>query len=362
MKHRAIIVFGVVVSIVLLVFALRDVSVPELLEHLDDANLWWLLAATAVATFTFVLRAIRWRILLLPAVGVLPFGSRFATVCIGFMANNVIGARVGEFARAYSLTRVESVGLAPVLASLVVERLLDGVATVALLLPAYFALGPEELASAGPLVEILTAFVAIVGVGILVAAAMVVFPRQVLVIVRWMSSRLPEAFAEKLVGIVEAFILGLGVLRRGWILLVALGWTAIVWLTNAFSFYLGFLAFEIERPGMVGAMLLQSIISLFVALPSTPGFFGPFEFGARVGLELYSVEPARIISFAASYHLATFLPVTLLGIWYMRKLGLSRSEISGGDQDVKEELREELHDEVASELGDAGEPPPAAVE
>ena len=83
------------------------------------------MAATVVATLTFHLRAIRWRILLLPVCGTLPFGSRYAAVCIGFMANNVLPARLGEFARAYSLSRIEPVPVSGAFASLVVERLLD---------------------------------------------------------------------------------------------------------------------------------------------------------------------------------------------------------------------------------------------
>ena len=327
MKQRMMIGFGIVVSIVLLGFALRDVSASELLEHLGHANLWWLLAATAAATVTFALRAIRWRVLLLPVSTDVSFRSRWATICIGFMANNVIGARVGEFARAAALSRVEPVGVSPILASLVVERLLDGIVTVGLLLPAYFVIGPERLAAAGPLADVLTGFVVIVGAGIVVAAAMVWFPGPLLSLVERFSKRLPEKLAGRIVAILESFIDGLGILRRGRILVAAFAWSLIVWVWNAFSFYLGFLSFGIVEPGMTGAMLLQSIISLFVALPSTPGFFGPFEFGARVGLELYGVEPSRIISFAASYHIATFIPVTILGIWYMRVLGLTRDEI-----------------------------------
>lgn len=327
MKQKVVIGLGVVVSIVLLGFALRDVSVPELLEHLGHANMWWLLAATVAATGTFALRAIRWRILLLPVSSEISFRSRWATICVGFMANNVIGARVGEFARAASLSRVEPVGLSPILASLVVERLLDGIVTVGLLLPAYFVLGPEQLAEAGPLVDILTGFVVIVGAGIVVAAAMVWFPGPLLSLVERFSRRLPEALAARIIGILESFIDGLGILRRGRILVAAFMWSIVVWAWNAFSFYLGFLSFDIIEPGFTGAMLLQSIISLFVAIPSTPGFFGPFEFGARVGLDLYGVEPSRIISFAATYHIATFIPVTILGIWYMRVLGISRAEI-----------------------------------
>ncbi|MDH3734075.1 MAG: flippase-like domain-containing protein [Gemmatimonadota bacterium] len=328
MRQRALIIFGVAVSLALLAYTLRDVSVAELLEHLGHANLWLLLAATAAATLTFALRAIRWRILLLPVAGELSFRSRFATVCIGFMANNVVGARVGEFARGYSLTRIEPVGLSPVIASLVVERLLDGIVTVGLLIPAYLVIGPERLASAGPLVEILTGFLIIVGIGIVVASAMVWLPGRLLALADKLTTRLPEKFTERLIGVLESFIDGLGVLRKWRILVAAFLWSVVVWVWNAFSFYLGLLAFDIVEPGFTGSMLLQSIISLFVAIPSTPGFFGPFEFGARVCLELYGIDPSLIVSFAASYHILTFLPVTLIGIWYMRALGIKRSDIT----------------------------------
>jgi len=321
------VVFGIALSIVLLFYALRDVSAKELFRHLGDANLWWLLAATVVATGTFLLRAIRWRYLLRPGVGDVPFRSRFETVCIGFMANNVIGLRIGEFARAYTLTRVERVGLSPVLASLILERLLDGIATVALLIPAYFALGGERLAQAGPLEEILTGFVAFVIVGLVGVGLLVRFPAGCLRLAEGLSKRLPARVERRIVGLVRSFIEGLGALRQGHVLAIAFAWSIVIWGWNAFSFYLGFLAFDIQGPGFTGAMLLQSMISLFVAVPSSPGFFGPFEFGARIGLGLYGIAPSKIISYAAGYHILTFIPVTVLGIWYMRRLGISREEI-----------------------------------
>ena len=325
MKRRGMVAFGIVLSVVLLLYALRDVSADELFHHLGEANLWWLLAATAVATVTFFLRAIRWKFLLRPAVGDVPLSSRFETTCIGFMANNLLPARIGEFARAYSLSRIEPVGISPILASL--ERLLDGIVTVGLLIPAYFALGGERLAEAGPLQEILTGFVVLVIVGLVGVAMMVRFPTGCLRIAETLCQKLPKRVARRVVTLVRSFIEGLGALRHGHVLAAAFAWSVILWVWNAFSFYLGFLAFDIEGPGFTGAMLLQSMISLFVAVPSSPGFFGPFEFGARIGLDLYGIAPAKIISYAAGYHILTFIPVTVLGIWYMRKLGISRHEI-----------------------------------
>ena len=339
MKHRITIGIGIVLSILLLFYALRDVSAAELMEHMGDANVWWLLAATGVATFSFVLRAIRWRVLLLPAAGEIPYSSRFATVCIGFMANNLLPARLGEFARAYSLSRIEPVGVSATLASLVVERLLDALVLMTFIIPAYL-LGVADVTGPGPLRQVFILLIILVSLGLVTAGAMVRIPAPILRFVEKWSHRLaPERLADRLTGLVAAFISGLGALRHGHVFLRALFWSVIVWANNALSFYLGFLAFGMDRPGIPGAMLTQTVIGFAVAIPSTPGFFGPFEAAARVTLELYDMTPALIISFAAGYHIMTFIPVTLLGIWYMRKLGISRAEIGHSEELVEEAVQ-----------------------
>ncbi|MCG8467937.1 MAG: flippase-like domain-containing protein, partial [Gemmatimonadetes bacterium] len=318
---------GIIVSIALLFYALRDVSVAELLEHLRAANLWYLPAATTVATLTFHFRAIRWRALLLPTGEEPPFSSRYAAVSIGFMVNNVIGGRVGEFARAYALSRIEPIGVSAALASLVVERLLDALVLLALLIPAIL-LGAGDVAVSDAVRQIFHVLAVLVSVGLVTLGVLVRFPKRPLRFAEhWLHKLGPDRLADRVTGILEAFVGGLGALRHGHVFARALAWSVVVWGFNGFSFYLGFLAFDIVEPGIPGALLLQTIVGAAVALPSTPGFFGPFEFGARLALELYSTEPSLIISFAASYHISTFMPITLIGIWYMRRLGFSRGEL-----------------------------------
>jgi len=326
-KQRVTIAIGVVLSIVFLIFALRDVSATELLEHLSDANPWLLLAATVVATLTFSIRAIRWRVLLSPTGKQFSFSSRYAAVCIGFMMNNVLPARVGEFARAYSLSRIEPVGVSAVLASLVVERLLDATVLLAFLVPAIL-LGAGGVSDSETVRKLFTILVVGVSLGMVTLGIVVRFPNRFLRFAeRWSHKLGPEKLADKITGILGSFVDGLGALRHGHVFARALLWSVAVWGWNGLSFYLGFLAFDIQGPGIPGALLLQTVIGAAVAIPSTPGFFGPFEFAARVSLELYGIEPSRIISFAAGYHILTFVPITLLGIWYMRRLGLSREEL-----------------------------------
>ena len=272
----------------------------------------------------------------MPAVGVLPFNSRWVAVNIGFMTNNLLPARIGEFARAYSLSRIEPVTVSAALASLVVERLFDSVIMLGLLLPAYVALGPDELDQIGPLRALVVSVIALVAVGVVVLGVTVRSPERVLGFADAISNRLPASFtplAHRLSGMLESFIDGLGALRHGHVMARVFAWSMAVWLWNAFSFYLGFLAFDIVEPGFTGAMFVQGVIGPFVALPSSPGFFGPFEAAARMSLEVYAIEPSKIVSFAVSYHILTFIPVTVLGIWYMRKLGIRRAELSGGAAD-----------------------------
>ncbi|MDE2661614.1 MAG: lysylphosphatidylglycerol synthase transmembrane domain-containing protein [Gemmatimonadota bacterium] len=327
MRGRLTVLVGALVSVALLVWALRGVSAAELLRHLGEANVWLLIAATVVATLTFNLRAIRWEILLRASNGSLPFGSRYAAVCIGFMANNVLPGRLGEFVRAYSLSRITPVPLSAALASLVVERLLDAIVLMVFLVPAFFIVGVDEAAS-GTLRDLFTLGVVLVSASLLALALLVRSPDRFLrLAARWSRRVAPDRVANRIMDVLSAFVDGLGALRHAHVFARAMLWSFAVWAWNAASFYLGFLAFGIVGPGFLGALVLQTTISFAVAIPSTPGFFGPFEAAARVALELHQIEPARIISFAAGYHILTFLPITVLGIWYMRRLGISRREL-----------------------------------
>ncbi|WP_419161251.1 lysylphosphatidylglycerol synthase transmembrane domain-containing protein [Candidatus Palauibacter sp.] len=330
MRSRITVLIGALISVAFLFYALRDVSARELLRHLGEADPWLLIAATVVATLTFHLRAIRWRTLLRTSAGSLPFGSRYAAVCIGFMANNLLPSRLGEFARAYSLSRIEPVPLSSALASLVVERLLDGVVLMVLLVPAFF-LGGVDQAAPGTLRDLFTVAVILVSLSLVTFGLLVRFPGRFLSLAaKWLHRLGPDRVADRVTGILAAFVDGLGALRHAHVFARAMLWSFAVWGWNALSFYLGFLAFDIHGPGFEGALVLQTTIGFAVAIPSTPGFFGPFETAARVALELHQIEPARIISFAAGYHILTFIPITVLGIWYMRRLGISRKEFGRG--------------------------------
>ena len=322
-----------------LVYALRGVSFTEIASELSTADWRWLVAMTVAALFTFHLRAMRWNVLLAPSCGSVPFSSRFAAVCIGFMVNNVLPARLGEVARAASLARIEGVGVGRPLASLVLERLLDAVILMGLLMPAVIVQGGGEF-----LGDTMQAIIGVMAVGApaaLIALAMIARWREpCIVIARRILERfkMPRAAAQADRAL-RPFMEGLGALTSAHQFFRALVWSAVVWLWNGVSFYLGFLAFGVIGPGFPGALLVQTASGVAVAAPSTPGFFGVFEAAVRLALEVYRVEPATIISYAVGYHILNYIPITILGICYMKKLGIRRDDFRGLPDDSSLEGR-----------------------
>lgn len=334
--HRGKALAGLVVTVVLLWWALRDVSFARVLDHVMAADPGWLAAMVVTATLVFLPRTWRWRVLLAPVAATTSFRSRFGAVCIGFMTNNLLPARLGEFARAFSLSRVEPVGMSAAFGSLVVERIFDGVVLAAFLGIAVAA--PGSPLAGGDNESIRRIAVAsstiFLGAGVFLWV-MARFPRKVLTAFEHTAGRiLTPDLTDRGVEILAAFIDGLGALHKIPVFLRTLAWTFVVWLVAAVSVWCGFLAFGIESPGFMGAIFLQSIIGFAVAIPSSPGFFGPFEAACRFGLTFYGVEASRIVGFAVGYHVLTFIPITLLGLWYARRLGIRWAELERSEQIV----------------------------
>ena len=95
---------------------------------------------------------------------------------------------------------------------------------------------------------------------------------------------------------------------------------------NATAFWIGFKALGISIPP-TGALFVQGVIVIGVAAPSFPGFFGPFELAATVALTQYGYDKSQAVAWAVGYHILTFIPITLIGLWYAGRAGLSFGEL-----------------------------------
>ncbi len=96
------------------------------------------------------------------------------------------------------------------------------------------------------------------------------------------------------------------------------------------------LAFNIRAPGYLGAVFLQAVNAFVVSVPSSPGFFGPYEASVRLALSPFGVSATEAASFAIAFHIGAFMPVTVLGLFYLGRLGLSWGEVAHSEEIVEE--------------------------
>jgi uncharacterized protein (TIRG00374 family) len=327
---RGKVAIGAFLTVLLLAWTLRDVDPAALWQQLRDANVGLLMLSALVATLIFPLRAARWVVLLEPIAPQLRFMDAWRAVAIGMMVNNVLPARAGEVARAYAISReTKAVPFTSALASIALDRVFDAIVLFALMFGAMVAPGfPAGATIAG---RPATALIGTWGV----AALLVVLGGAVLVafrpeIARAIATGVVRAtvprWEPRVVTFVEHATDGLAVLRSPSRFVRVVVWTVLHWLCNALAFWIAFKAVGITAP-FSGALFLQGLIAIGVAIPSSPGFFGPFEAFAKTGLQIYSVPVTLAVTWAVGFHLLTFIPITAMGAFYFSRLGLSLREL-----------------------------------
>jgi uncharacterized protein (TIRG00374 family) len=235
---------------------------------------------------------------------------------------------LGEVVRAAAVGRLGGPRLPAAVASIAVERVFDSLAVVGLFAVVLAGPGvPVDMTIGGRPAADFVRLIGILGIGALIVAATAGFfpaaaERVLRAIVPW------KGVADKLAGPLHSFAHGLAVLhepRR--IVMIVLGSVAL-WTVNAWSFGLAMQAFGL--PGDLGsAIIIQTCVVFAVALPSTPGFIGVFEGGFTAAGLLLGLPQAAILATAATYHILTYIPITLLGAWSLTRTGLKLGELRG---------------------------------
>ncbi len=337
MKKDWRVALGFGITALLLWWVLRDVALNELWAEVKGANFLLLGLAVAIGYGNYLFRSMRWGILLRPISAGTSLRSRFAAMNIGFMATNLIPLRVGEFVRPYALSRMEPVSVSGAFGSLVVERFLDMLTIAALLFVAISAPGfPEDPvvwgASLGVLIRWLLVALAVL---LVLMILLLLFPRPLVGIAGRVAGFLPKRIGRFVVEVLEAFLDGLKVLQAPGLLVQAVVWSVGIWLFQSLSFWVAFLAFGIHQ-GFDVAIFVNGTVALAVAAPAAPGFLGTFQAGVTGGLGVYGVSQPSAVALSLGFHLGGFIPVTLVGLYYASRLGLSLGEVGNSEARVED--------------------------
>jgi hypothetical protein len=322
-------IVGAALAIGLLLWAFRGVHFEEIVRHIRNADPWPLALGVVLATLTFPVRLVRWRLLLRSDSGApLPAGPLWHAIAIGFMANNLLPFRAGELVRTFAATKLSGARFTASMSSIAVERVFDGLAVVALLgLGLLMSDLPSGVVVAGVSVAGAAQVAGILSLGALVAAGVVVaFPTAAERLIRRL---LPAGrMTERIISVIEGFRHGLAALRSPALLAGVTVWSLICWLTNALALYVTFHAFDIPV-GFGGALLMQGVLVIGISVQLTPGFVGQFEAAIVAALALYGISNDLASSYAIAFHGTTFLPITLLGAWSLARTPVALSDLRG---------------------------------
>jgi glycosyltransferase 2 family protein len=311
------ILFGIVISIVFIYLAVRGLDLEKVGHYLRQANYWWIVPGVLVYFVGIWVRTWRWHYLLRP-VKVIPLYRLFPLVCIGYFGNNVYPARAGEVIRAFLLRGFENVPVSTSLATIIVERVFDG---LVMLLFVFFALPFVGAAHIPPIYRVT---IIVASVAFFAALAfflwMVYDQHRAARIWHWFLERLiPARFREPLDGFYERFMAGLAFLRSGRDMLMVFFTSIIIWLLETVKYWFVMHAFKFTV-SFIGLMLMNGVVNLTTTLPSAPGYIGTFEVGARV-LEALNVPYDLAFGYTIVLHAALWFPITILGGYFFWRVG-----------------------------------------
>jgi uncharacterized protein (TIRG00374 family) len=318
-----------------LVIALWGIEWGQLREGFQQANYFTLPILLVLLFAVFWLKAIRWRLLLQPL-------RKFQTkevvppLMIGFMGNNLLPAHLGELIRIYVLGREFSLSKAAVFSSVVLERIFDTAVVLLFLVMSLFLV--EELPS---WVSTTIFFVSLLaGLIILFLAAYLFWTQRLIHATRRVFSFLPERFGRKLSETMEAGVLGLASMQSGGLVFWIVVTSILQWILMAAMVYVSLWSFGIHLP-LVASFVIIGVSALGVSIPSAPGFFGIIQLSFWVILQGFGVDKGDAFASSIYFHLSNYIPVTLVGLYYLNRRGLQLWQI---DKEAAEDEDQMLAD------------------
>lgn len=323
---------GIAISALLLVLLFRNIDTESLLRTLATADFRLLPIGIAFYFVGVWIRSVRWRMLLPP--GQVPVGLAFQALVVGFTVNNILPARLGEVARALLLKRWCGVHYGSTLASVVVERILDGLALAALLLAALAFVpmrAPDYLLGIGLLVGGVFAGVALV-------LAIAAWRHQAINdLAGWLARRLPARLGVLVQRASAKFLEGLHLVRNGPRLAALGALSLLAWTSELGLFYA--LMFAFPMPASFSLAALGGTSANFATLiPSSPGYVGTFDAAlVRVLMDTAGLALELATAYTLLVHVTLYLPVVLLGIGILwrRHLNLGQLTEDSGESDVE---------------------------
>jgi uncharacterized protein (TIRG00374 family) len=306
---------GIGVSLFFMALLFRKIDFHQLGAALVRVDYRFILLAVLFTFISYFLRAVRWHYLLIPEKAI-PLSSLYPATIIGYMANNLLPARLGEFVRAYVLARREGLETPAVFASLVIDRLFDGFTVMLMLVVTLFTLRlPQGMEDAGTAVRGGGAVMFLLYAGVVVF--LFLLKRQTLktlAFTGWLLKPFPQGVSDRCIPLLGSFIAGIRMSAKGGHVAAVLVSSLLIWTCAVLPVDFALQGFGIHLP---------ITASMFIMVPASPGFIGTYHYACFKGLSVFGIDASTSISIALVIHGMAFFPVIVAGFYHLWKEGLS---------------------------------------
>lgn len=308
---KLVVISGVVFSILFFWLAVKDTNISEIRHTFKSAKLWPLFPMLLCLVGFHWLKALRWSLLLSPTHQV--SGLKLVpSMMAGAVGNNLLPAHAGEVVRVYFAGNKFAIPKSTVLATLVVERLLDVIIVVVLFSIAMLLGDYSPVIYATATFLLMAAFVLS-----LMSIVLTLYTERSVQFIEQRFRLIPDRMRLKVCEQLVNLSAGLSALRTRSLYLEVIFNSLAGWLLMATCYYFAMMAFDIQASPHV-ALIVLGLTVAGLTLPSSPGFFGTIEYCFVLGLSSAGVDASTALSVAIYYHVPAWLTVTIVGLLLLR--------------------------------------------
>lgn len=318
---------GIGISVFFMALLFRKIDFHQLAAALKMVDYRYIALAVVFTFISYFLRAVRWHYLLISEKSI-SLAALYPATIIGYMANNLLPARLGEFVRAYVLARREGLETPAVFASLVIDRLFDGLTVILILLVTLFTLRlPGNMADAETALRAggLVMFLLYCGV----VFFLYLLKRQTiktLDLVAWLLKPFPQRVGERVIPLLGSFITGIRLSSRGGHILAILASSFLIWTFAVLPVDMTLRGFGIHLP-ITASMFILVLLVFAVMVPASPGFIGTYHYACFKGLSAFGIADTTSVSIALIIHGTAFFPVIIAGFYHLWSGGISLNSV-----------------------------------
>ena len=317
---------AIAVSAVCVWVSMKDVRIDQVLAALRHANYLGFVVVMVLTILGFWVRALRWR-WFIQNPNRLGTNNLFSATMVGFMANNVLPFRLGEFVRPYVLARREGLSKTTLLATIVVERVVDmltllGILAISLIVhPFSGATEGGRMVRAGALVMLALCVALTVFVVVLESR-----PALTQRVIGWCTRPLPGGVRDRVQRMATHFLQGLGLFRDPPRLTLVFAMSFAMFGIYALALAVSMWSLGIAVP-WYGGLVMLVITAIGIMVPAAPGYIGTLNLACIAGLALFGVGKDLAVPFSWFYFVSQWLPITAVGLVYLNREGLSLASL-----------------------------------